>query len=297
MQLKRMTSYWNKPEHVAYLFIAPTGILLFVFCIIPLVASFFLSTMKVGVNLGLGEFIGLDNYVKAFTDRRFIDSLRVTIKFSVIETFLQMVIGIAVSAFIANNSFFNRMVRSIYFLPVITSAVTVGIMWQMILHPSIGLFTYWMEKIGLNNVALLNNPDTALYTLMGISIWRNFGISAIILVAAIQNVPKDYYEAAELDGAGKIKQFFAITLPEIKSSIWYLLISRVIGSLQVFDIVYTLTNGGPNNSTRTTVFYIYGEAFSKNNNMGYASAMSEILFGMIMIVIIVLQHIERKTSD
>lgn len=95
----------------------------------------------------------------------------------------------------------------------------------------------------------------------------------IILVSAIQNVPIDYYEAAELDGASKIRQFFSITLPDIMPAVWFLLMTRIIGSLQVFDIIYTLTNGGPNKSTNTLVLYVYTQAFTKNNNMGYATAI------------------------
>lgn len=294
---KKIISYWNRPEHAAYLFVAPAGILLVIFCVVPLLASFVISLLKMGIDFNTAEFIGLSNYIKVFQDRQFINSFWVTVKYSLIETPLQMIVGIVLSAVLAKNSFFNRIIRSIYFLPVITSAVTVGIMWQMLLHSNVGLYTYWMQLLGLGKVNLLNNPKTALYTIIVISIWRSFGISTIILVSAIQNVSKDYYEAADLDGAGKIKQFFAITLPEIMPSVWFLLMTRIIGSLQVFDIVYTLTNGGPNKSTNTLVLYVYSEAFTKNNNMGYATAISEILFLMILVIIMIQQYVMKKTSD
>ena len=124
-------------------------------------------------------------------------------------------------------------------------------MWQMLLHSNVGLFTWWLQILGFGKINLLNDPNTALYAVIGVSLWRSFGISTIILVSAIQNVPIDYYEAAELDGASKIRQFFSITLPDIMPAVWFLLMTRIIGSLQVFDIIYTLTNGGPNKSTNT----------------------------------------------
>ena len=297
MKRERIRSFWNKPSHAAYLFIAPAGILLFVFCIIPLMASLVISTFKMGVDFHSADFIAFDNYVKIFKDRQFINSFWVTLKFSLIETPLQMLIGIIISAIIAKNNFFNRCVRCIYFLPVITSAVTVGIMWQMLLHSNVGLFTWWLQILGFGKINLLNDPNTALYAVIGVSLWRSFGISTIILVSAIQNVPIDYYEAAELDGASKIRQFFSITLPDIMPAVWFLLMTRIIGSLQVFDIIYTLTNGGPNKSTNTLVLYVYTQAFTKNNNMGYATAISEVLFIMILIATVIQQCVMKRTSD
>ena len=297
MKRERIRSFWNKPSHAAYLFIAPAGILLFVFCIIPLMASLVISTFKMGVDFHSADFIAFDNYVKIFKDRQFINSFWVTLKFSLIETPLQMLIGIIISAIIAKNNFFHRCVRSIYFLPVITSAVTVGIMWQMLLHSNVGLFTWWLQILGFGKINLLNDPNTALYAVIGVSLWRSFGISTIILVSAIQNVPIDYYEAAELDGASKIRQFFSITLPDIMPAVWFLLMTRIIGSLQVFDIIYTLTNGGPNKSTNTLVLYVYTQAFTKNNNMGYATAISEVLFIMILIATVIQQCVMKRTSD
>lgn len=296
-KIRKIASFCNKPEHAAYLFIAPAGILLLVFCIVPLLASFIISTLKMGVDFHTAEFIGIDNYLKIFGDRYFWNSFWVTLKYFVIETPLQMFVGIVISALVAKNTKFNRIIRSIYFLPVITSAVTVGIMWQMLLHSNVGLYTYWLQLLGFGKINFLNNPNIALYVVIAVSIWRSFGISTIILVSAIQNVPKSYYEAAELDGAGKIIQFLKITLPTIMPSVSFLLMTRITGSLQVFDIVYTLTNGGPNRSTETMVLYIYNEAFTKNNNMGYATAISEILFLVIMVIVIVQQYVMNKVTE
>ncbi len=295
--MRRLGAYWNKPRRAAYLFITPAGGLLILFCVLPLLASFLISTLDMGVNFGAAKFVGIDNYVKAFADRKFIQSILVNFRFTLVEVPLQMIIGLALSAVLTKNTFVNKMFRSIYFFPVVISAVAVGITWQLVLHSNVGLFTYWLERLQVTDINLLNTKGTALGVVVFVSIWKTFGISTIILVAAMQNVPGDLYEAADLDGAGKIRQFFAVTLPDIMPAFWFLLMTRVIGSLQVFDIIYTLTGGGPARSTTTTVVYIYEVAFNKLNKMGYATAMSEILFVIIMLITVVEYFIMSKTSD
>ncbi len=293
----RSRSFERKLERTAYLFIMPAAILLIVFCIVPMLGSFWVSTQKMGVDLSKAKFVGLDNYTKALSDRRFIQSIGITLKYTAIEVPLQMVIGVLLSALLAKNSPLNKLFRSIYFLPVVASAVTVGVTWQLVLHSNIGIFTYWLKWIGVADPNLLNNTGTAIYVVVFVAIWKTFGISAIILVSAIQNIPDALFEASAIDGAGKIRQFFSVTLPSIMPSFWFLLMTRIIGSLQMFDIVYTMTGGGPSRSTTTMVVYIYDQAFNSMNKTGYATAMSEFLFAGIMLVTCVMYYIMKKTSD
>lgn len=294
---KRVLSLERRKERTAYLFITPAAILLFAFCIVPLLASFYISTQKMGVDLSEAKFVGLDNFKKAFSDRRFWQSVVITLKYTAVEIPFQMVIGVLLSAVLAKNTKINKLFRSIYFLPVITSAVTVGVMWQLVLHSNIGIFTYWMKLFGLGNVNLLNNTSTSIWVVVFVAIWKTFGISAIILVAAIQNIPETLYEAASIDGAGTVSKFRYVTLPGIMPSFWFLLMTRIIGSLQMFDIVFTLTGGGPSRSTTTLVVYIYEMAFKSLNKTGYATAMSEILFAFIMFITVIMYAIMNKTSD
>lgn len=290
-------SFEKKLEKTAYLFILPAALLLIVFCIVPMLGSFYVSTQKMGVDLSKAEFVGLDNYIRALSDRRFIQSISITLKYTAIEVPLQMVKGVLLSALLAKNTLLNKLFRSIYFLPVVASAVTVGVTWQLVLHSNIGIFTYWLKWLGFTDVNLLNNTNTAIYVVVFVAIWKTFGISAIILVSAIQNIPDSLFEASAIDGAGKIRQFFAVTLPGIMPSFWFLLMTRIIGSLQMFDIVYTMTGGGPSRSTTTMVVYIYEQAFNSMNKTGYATAMSEFLFAGIMLVTCVMYYIMNKTSD
>lgn len=289
--------FQRKLERTAYLFIAPAAILLIIFNVIPLFASFWVSLQNMGVDLGQAKFVGFNNFVKAFHDRRLLQSVEISLKYTAIEVPLQMIIGVALSALLAKNTFFNKLIRGIYFLPVVCSAVVVGVTWQLVLHSNIGIFTYWLKQIGFTNVNLLNSPSTALYVVVFVAIWKTFGISTIILVSAIQNIPDSLYEASAIDGAGKMSQFWYITMPGIMPSFWFLLMTRLIGSLQMFDIVYTLTGGGPSRSTTTMVVYIYDTAFKSMNKTGYATAMSELLFGFIMIITVILYYIMNRTSD
>ena len=293
----RPKSFERKLERTAYLFIMPAAILLIIFCIVPMLGSFFVSTQKMGVDLSKAEFVGLDNYTKALSDRRFLQSVEISLKYTAIEVPLQMIIGLVLSALLAKNTVLNKLFRSIYFLPVVASAVTVGVTWQLVLHSNIGIFTYWLKLLGMKDANLLNNTQTALYVVVFVAIWKTFGISAIILVSAIQNISDSLFEAAAMDGAGKIRQFFSVTLPSIMPSFWFLLMTRIIGSLQMFDIVYTMTGGGPSRSTTTMVVYIYDQAFNSMNKTGYSTAMSEFLFAGIMVVTIVMYTIMDKTSD
>ena len=290
-------SFERKLERTAYLFILPAALLLIVFCIVPMIASFYVSTQKMGVDLGTAQFVGIDNYTKALSDRRFVQSVGISLRYTAIEVPLQMIIGLVLSALLAKNTRLNKLFRSIYFLPVVASAVTVGVTWQLTLHSNIGIFTYWLKLLGFKDANLLNNTGTALYVVVFVAIWKTFGISAIILVSAIQNIPDSLFEAADMDGAGKVRQFISVTIPSIMPSFWFLLMTRIIGSLQMFDIVYTMTGGGPSRSTTTMVVYIYDQAFNSMNKMGYSTAMSEFLFAGIMLITILMYTIMNKTSD
>jgi multiple sugar transport system permease protein len=282
---------------VAYLFILPAALLLLVFNVIPLIASFYISTLDMTISFDNAKFVGLANFKEALGDSRFLNSFKVTIKFTLVEVPIQMVMGLVMSAILTKNTFINKLFRGIYFIPIICSATAIGIMFQIILHSNVGLVTYWVKLLGFGKVNFLNTPGLTFWVVVAVSVWRTFGISTIILISAMQNVPTDYYEAADIDGAGKIRQFFSITLPCIKPSFWFLLMTRTIGSLQVFDLIYTLTDGGPNFTTETLVAYVYTKAFDSGSRMGYATAMSQFLFLLIMIITLIQYYVMAKTED
>ena len=239
------------------------------------------------MTLNDARFVGLGNFVEAFHDSRFWNSMWGRIKWTLVEMPIQVLVALLLAALLTKNTWFNKLCRGVYFLPIICSATAVSIMWRIILNSNVGYITFLLNKLGFGKINFMNNPGVTFYVIVFMSVWKSFGISTIILVSAMQNVPRVLYEAAELDRAGKIRQFFSITLPGIAPSLWYVVMTRIIGSLQVFDIVYTTTGGGPNFTTETLVTYVYTRAFEVNR-MGYATAVSECLFGLILVITICL---------
>lgn len=292
--MNKVYKFWNKPEHSAYIFLAPSLVLLVLFSLIPLVMAFGLSLFDVPITMDSAKFIGLENFKMAFQDPRFLNSLKVTLIFTIIEVPIQTFGAMIIAALITKNNLPNKLLRGIYFLPVICSATSIGIMWRMILHSNIGFITACLQSMGFGKINFLNTPGLTIFVVTFISIWRSFGISAIIYVTAIQQVDRSMYEAASMDGAGKLSQFFHITCPSIRPTFWYILMTRFAGSLQIFDIIYVTTGGGPNFTTESTVTYIYSRAFSSSSSMGYASALSVILFVFIMIVTVLMYRRMNK---
>lgn len=291
---KRAYRYLNRPGRCAYIFLAPSLILLFLYNLLPLVMAFVLSLFDANLTLSQMDFVGLGNFTEAFGDARFLNSLQVTGVLTLVELPVQVFGAMIVAAPLCKNSVRNKFFRSIYFLPVICSATAIGVMWKMILHSNIGLITYLLRAMGFGKINFLNTPGLTIFVVAFISIWRSFGISVIIYVTAIQQIDSAMYEAAELDGAGRVRQFFSITVPSIRPTFWYILLTRFAGSLQIFDIIYTTTNGGPNFTTESTVSYIYSRAFTSGSRMGYASAMSVLLFAIIMLATLVLYYRMNK---
>lgn len=282
----KIKAYWEKPSHMAYLFVMPVVLLLLVFRLIPMVASFVCSFFDMDMFLVGKGFVGLDNYREAIADKRLWNSLFVTLKFTIIEVPVQLIVGLGLAALLTKNSKRNKLFRAVYFLPIVCSATAVAIMWRMFLHSNVGIMTYWLEQIGIKGVNFLNSPSITIYVIIFMSVWRSFGISTVIFVSAMQNVPGELYESADLDGCSRPRQFFAITLPMIKETFSFVLITRFIGSLQIFDLVFTTTDGGPNYTTESLVYYTYVKAFS-NNRMGYGSAVSMFLFVIILAITVV----------
>ena len=282
--MKKILQYWNKPNHAAYLMVAPAVIVVCLFSIFSMIAAFFLSLFDVSTNLATWNFVGLGNFQEAFADERFIHSWAVTGLFTVFDVPINIGFSLLVAALVSGVGIRDKILRSCYILPLICSSTVIGIMWKLFLNPNVGWGIYSLSKLGFPRIAIFSDIDLAVYGIIFISIWRGFGMSAMILVAAMQGISTSLYEAATLDGANKWQQFRHVTLPGISSTLWFLLITRIIGSFQVFDLIYTITNGGPAHSTETVVSYIYSRAFQEGSELGYSTAMSLVLFGAILLV-------------
>ena len=281
--LTRISRYWNSPKRAGYLFIAPAVILIFFFSIVPLFASFVISMTNVNVYFSQTKFIWFDNFIKAFRDTRFWNSWKITGLFTLFDVPINITFAVIIAYLVKGVSVRDKILRSVYILPIICSASVIGLMWKLFLNPNIGWAVNLMNMLGIPKSAIFSDFKLALYGIIFISIWRGFGVTSMLIVAGMQAVPNSLYEAAEIDGANRVRQLISVTIPGIAGTLWFVFITRVINSFQVFDLVYVITKGGPAFSTETVVSYVYNTAFGVTSKLGYATAVSETLFIVILI--------------
>ena len=268
----------------AYLFVLPTIFFFLVTFTYPAIQAFWLSLHKWAIT-GAPEFVGLSQYVKIFGDKMFWTSMRNTAVLTLISVPATMVFAIlaAVLFHSASRLPLRNVFRSIYFLPVITSSVAVAFVWSWIYQPDIGLLNAMLEGVGIPGQRWLSSPQQVLPSLGIMNIWMRLGFDMIIFWAGLQSIPRVYYDAAEVDGAGPFGQFLHITLPLLNPQIVLVAIIEIINSLKLFDLVFVATSGGPVNASRVAVLHIYDLAFSWNK-MGEASAVAVVLFVVIMLI-------------
>lgn len=274
----KSTNLTRKENIVAYMFLIPWIIGMIVFYIYPCFESFTMSFTD--ANLVTGDFVGLGNYITMFTeDGRFLKSLLVTTKYALIGVPLKLIFALLVALALKNGSTFYR--TSLYLPSLIGGSIAVAVMWKQLFSKN-GLFNEFLEIFGIEGKHWLGEPDHALNILILLAVWQ-FGSSMVIFIAGLKNIPAELYEASSIDGASKFQQFIKITLPMLSPVIQFNLILQLVGGFQAFTQGYVITEGGPMDETLFTVQYIYEQAFT-SLRMGYASAMSWVLFGVIAIV-------------
>ncbi len=289
---KRLT----KEAMTAYCMLLPDVLGLLVFVFIPIIYAFYIS-LHSWTGLSDMQFIGFDNYIKMTKDRMFIKSIWVTAKYA-----LMYVPGVFVMALLMANllnalhgkvqSFF----RTAYFLPYAISTVIAGIVWSFMYNPMNGFLNQIIVLAGGEKMKFLASPSQALPSAVVVGIWLVLGYNTILFLAAIKDIPKSYYEAAELDGAGPVQKFFRITVPLIKDTSVFVLVMCAIASFQAFDQIKVMTGGGPANATTTSVLYIYREAF-ETFEMGYSSALAFVLFLIIMVLTLAQMKLLKSRDD
>lgn len=279
-----ISNYWNKPNRAGYVFLAPSLLILFIFTIIPLVGTFILSFFDINIFFTNTVFSGLENFVRLFQDERAMRSLIHTLYFTILETPVQIIVGLVFAVLLSKNTNFNRFCRSTFYIPVICSLTSIAIVFSMLLDPNIGAVPYFFKQLGMGTPQFFRDPVLAMPTVAMMTVWKNFGVTMTILITAIQGISPSLYESAEMDGATSRQQFFNVTLPQIVPSLGFCILTNLIGSMQVFDQVYVATKGGPQFKTETAVQYIYSRGFSAPYELGYASAVSTILFVLIAIL-------------
>ena len=268
-----------------YLYTAPWLIGFFVLTLYPIVYSFYL--MFTDMNLtGVGKFIGLENLKYAFTDdplfiKAFINTLKYVVMFVPSSIILAFFVALLLSKKVKGLGFF----RTAFYIPYITSGVAVTILWGWIYQKDYGIINYVLSLFGIKGVNWLGDKNIAMISIVILSLWT-IGNNIIIMLAGIQDIPQSYYESAQIDGAGAIRQIYSNTLPLCTPTIYFNLIVTIIAAFQVFQQPLILTNGGPLNSTYTAAIHMYNNGFLYGK-MGYASMMAWSLFVVIMVITLV----------
>jgi len=264
-------------------FVLPALIGTFIFIIIPIFCSFALSFTEWDL-LNEIKFVGIDNYKSVLSEPVFIDILLNTIVYAFSVTFFAVLIPLVLASIIHSKIKCAEWFKTIYFLPFITPAVVVAIVWSWIFDPNIGGVNFLFKS----NLTWLFDRHLAMPVLIFVSVWKLIGYNIILFLTGFATIPNNIYEASKIDGAGVNETFFNITLPLLKPTIYFVSLVTAISSFQVFDLIYVMTEGGPQNSTNVVVYSIYKYAF-EYFDIGKSSALAYILFLIILILTILLR--------
>ena len=278
------------------IYVLPIFILIACFSILPIFMSGYFSFTNYNV-MNDPTFAALENYAKILKDAYVADAIKNTLAYVVVTVPIQTILSLVFAAFLAykmqNKT--GGFLRSIMFIPVIASAVTAGTIWRIILNTDGGLLNNLLGFLHISPVNWLGSTQTALISICIVAIWKNVGYFLVIYYAGIMGISKDLYEAARVDGATNIQQFFKITMPMLRPITYLVVTLGIIWSFQVFDLSYQMTGGGPGRSTVTIVMAIYNAAF-KQYKMGYACAMAMVLL-IIVLVINAVENLAFKEKE
>ncbi|MEX1030078.1 MAG: sugar ABC transporter permease [Paenibacillaceae bacterium] len=265
----------------AYLMLLPNLILMCLFLFWPIVYAFYVS-LHDWSGLGSMHYIGFDNYIKIWGEQDFWQSLWISAKYSLAYVPSVFVLALLLALLVKSiNGFPQKLFRTVYFLPYSISLVAGSLVWTFMYDPTRGYFNRILTLLGLPPQDFLVSMDQALYSVTVLGLWHIVGFNMIIFLASLKDIPTSYYEAAKMDGASSMRMFFTITFPLLRNTNVFILIVTIIGSLQVFDQIKIMTEGGPANSTNVTVLYIYNQAF-QINQIGYSTSVAFVLFFIIM---------------
>ncbi|WP_419955004.1 carbohydrate ABC transporter permease [Neobacillus niacini] len=284
---------------IPILYIAPALIMLSLFVYYPLVRNLVNGFYEWNPFTLDRSFVSIENYTRLFKDSVFYTVLKNNLFYAVISVILQVGLGLVIAAILEDKVFrrFSTFFRTTFFIPVLISMTVIGILFSFIYNPEVGLLNSFLRGIGLGEWAegWLGNPKTAIFAVIFVSQWQSIGYAVMLFVLAVQKVPGELYEAATIDGAGKLRTFFNITVPQVKEMTFVLLIYTVTGSFLVFSEVYVLTSGGPANSSQVFSTYLYQKAFI-DSEPGFASAIANVILGITLIFYFV-QNKVLKTGE
>ena len=282
------------------LFLLPTVLIITVFLYFPVILNFVNSLFQWSAFSTQRRFVGAANYIKMFGDEVFRTAIFNNLVFMAVSVVFQIGLSLVMAAALEEKFMrrFQPFFRTVYFLPSLLMVTVTGIMFQIIYNPLIGLVNPLLELLGLDasGVDLLGSASSAIWAVVAVSQWQYIGYTLILFLVAMQNIPAQLYEAAELDGVGPVRKFFSITLPHIREMLMVNMIVTMTGSIKVFDEVWVMTGGGPGRATETLGSMLYRAGF-RNDEMGYASAVAFFVFLVTsLIAIFQIKHYDLKTD-
>jgi len=278
----------------AYLFILPDTVGLILFVGLPMLFALIIGVFDVN-GFGSFAFVGLANYRRMAADPLFWHCLRVTAIYVVLLVPSLYVAGLGLALLVQRTNRFNAVMRSMFFAPQMVSLVVIAVIWQFLSADKIGLFARIFSFFGISGVSLLGNPSLALITTVFVTVWFLMGFYMMIFLGGLQDIPRQYYEAATIDGAAPRQQFWHITMPLLRPTSFFVLLVSLVAAVadsQAFDLINVMTRGGPANATSVMITYIYQQAF-QYSAFGYAAAMSSILVVVLMLLTGVLFFMTR----
>lgn len=277
-----------------YVLVAPTIIGLLVLNIIPVIQTFVLSFQKTG-DFGANTWAGLDNYKRLLTDPDIIQATVNTFGYAIIvvpaTVILSLVVAVLLNQKIKGKGFY----RVLYFLPMVAAPAAISMVWRWLFNSEFGLINYLLSFIGVEGPQWLTDPNVALISIAIVGIWSAIGYNMVLLLAGLQEIPKDYYEAASIDGASPIRQFFSITLPLVSPTMFFVVVTSIISAFQVFDTIFMMIDKTSMalEKTQSLVYLFYQHSFVVNDK-GYGSAIVMLLLAFIMMITVVQLKVQKK---
>ena len=279
-------------RNARYLFPLPAILAILVLIVAPVLANFGLSLYDYFVG-GSPRFIGVENYERAFTDSRVWNGIRNTFYFTFTAVPLQLVLGVAI-AVLFNRDFPGKgLARTVILLPMVATPVAIALIWALMFNPSLGVLNYFLESLGLARSLWVAQSNLAIPSLVLVDTWQWSPMIALILLAAMQSVPAELYEAARIDGASGWQSFWRITIPSIRSAIVVALILRAVDALKTFDIIYVITEGGPGIASETLNVLAFKTGFNFFH-AGYAATLLIFLMFTVLGIAVLLNAIRRR---
>lgn len=278
---------------MAYAFLLPNFIGFMIFTLIPIVCSMGLSVMEWDSSNPM-VFVGFDNFKRLVTDETFKISLGNTLYYSVFTVPLTMAAALGLAMILNQKMKGINIFRTIFFFPHVASLVAVAVVWNLLFHPTLGPINQILRAIGISNPpGWTASVEWAMPAVIIVSIWKSMGYYMVLYLSGLQGIPRELYEAAKVDGASAFQRFKSITLPMLTPTTFFVSIMLTISCFKVFDLISVMTNGGPGRATNVLVYDIYNTAFI-NYEFGYASAISMVLFAIVLIITIIQFRTEKK---